>query len=294
MSISVIPGCQSGQRLASLKSAMVSCGEALIWTLRCTIAPLRDGAAEPIGCGRTGHDHRRAPALSTDPPFLRDQQRDGTGRAAGIEPDLPSCHDRSLGGQAGAPALRGFRASAAGSGVAAGSGAASAPLAARCGEHFRSREMLVLGGEQGVSGSRHHRTEAAGSRLYRSRRPRGYFARRPVTRLGSSSVGSSRPAGVLPHCEDPTVRAGAVPSRPSQTSGATVRMRSQMDGSESARIVETRHNRLPPSSAFASGLASERKRLTRRPCRRGRSSSPGRVKTIARSRAHDHASSVPT
>ncbi len=143
------------------------------------------------------------------------------------------------------PALRGFRASAAGSGVAAGSGAASAPLAARCGEHFRSREMLVLGGEQGVSGSRHHRTEAAGSRLYRSRRPRGYFARRPVTRLGSSSVGSSRPAGVLPHCEDPTVRAGAVPSRPSQTSGATVRMRSQMDGSESARIVETRHNRLP-------------------------------------------------
>ena len=38
MSISVIPGYQSGQRLASLKSAMVSCGEALIWTLRCTIA----------------------------------------------------------------------------------------------------------------------------------------------------------------------------------------------------------------------------------------------------------------
>jgi hypothetical protein len=32
MSISVIPGYQSGQRLASLKSAMVSCGEALIWT----------------------------------------------------------------------------------------------------------------------------------------------------------------------------------------------------------------------------------------------------------------------
>src|SRR5271169_6817196 len=38
MSISVMPGYQSGQRLASLKSAMVSCGEALIWTLRCTIA----------------------------------------------------------------------------------------------------------------------------------------------------------------------------------------------------------------------------------------------------------------
>src|SRR3954469_1093186 len=38
MLIFVIPGYQSGQRLASLKSAMVSCGEALIWTLRCTIA----------------------------------------------------------------------------------------------------------------------------------------------------------------------------------------------------------------------------------------------------------------
>src|SRR3954467_14809572 len=38
ISISVMPGYQSGQRLASLKSAMVSCGEALIWTLRCTIA----------------------------------------------------------------------------------------------------------------------------------------------------------------------------------------------------------------------------------------------------------------
>jgi hypothetical protein len=38
MSTLVMPGYQSGQRLASLKSAMVSCGEALIWTLRCTIA----------------------------------------------------------------------------------------------------------------------------------------------------------------------------------------------------------------------------------------------------------------
>src|SRR5205085_7940573 len=38
MSISVMPGYQSGHRLASLKCAMVSCGEALIWTLRCTIA----------------------------------------------------------------------------------------------------------------------------------------------------------------------------------------------------------------------------------------------------------------
>src|SRR3954452_2369386 len=62
MSISVIPGYQSGQRLASLKSAIVSCGEALISTLRCTIAivdllapsrgvPLHDGPAEPIGRG---------------------------------------------------------------------------------------------------------------------------------------------------------------------------------------------------------------------------------------------------
>ena len=103
MSISVMPGYQSGQRLASLKSAMVSCGEALIWTLRCTIAivdllalscvvPLRD-AAGPIGCGRTGQDHRRAPAPSTDRSFLREQQRDGPVRAADIEPDLPSCHD---------------------------------------------------------------------------------------------------------------------------------------------------------------------------------------------------------
>src|SRR5271165_3591684 len=40
MSSSVMPGYQSGQRLASSRSAMVSCGEALIWTLRCTIAIL--------------------------------------------------------------------------------------------------------------------------------------------------------------------------------------------------------------------------------------------------------------
>src|SRR5690348_14138081 len=80
MSMSAMPGYQSGQRLASLKSAMVSCGEALIWTLRCTIAivdllalscvvPLGN-AARPIGCGRTGQDHRRAPAPSTDRRFL--------------------------------------------------------------------------------------------------------------------------------------------------------------------------------------------------------------------------------
>lgn len=33
-------------------------------------------------------------------------------------------------------------------------------------------------------------------------------------RLGSRSVGSRRPAGVLPRCEDPAVRAGALPRRP--------------------------------------------------------------------------------
>ena len=61
-SIFVIPGYQSGHRPASLKSVMVSCGEAWIWTLRCTIAivdllalacvvPLRGGWAE---AGRAG------------------------------------------------------------------------------------------------------------------------------------------------------------------------------------------------------------------------------------------------
>src|SRR5438477_4379552 len=79
MSMSVIPGYQAGQRLASLKSAIVSCGEALIWTVRCTIAsvdllalsfvvPLRD-AAGPIGCGRVGQDHRRARRSRQIAPF---------------------------------------------------------------------------------------------------------------------------------------------------------------------------------------------------------------------------------
>jgi hypothetical protein len=47
-----------------------------------------------------------------------------------------------------------------------------------------------------------------------------------------------------------------------------------------ARVLESwrRGTIVSRSSAFASGLASERKCLTRRPCRRGRSSSPGRVK----------------
>ena len=58
------------------------------------------------------------------------------------------------------------------------------------------------------------RGDAAASRLHRSQRPRGRFARRPPARLCSRSVGSRRPAGVLPHCEDPTVRAGTVPRRP--------------------------------------------------------------------------------
>ena len=39
---------------------------------------------------------------------------------------------------------------------------------------------------------------AAGLRLHRSRRLRGCFARRPVEPLGSRSVDSLRPAGVLP------------------------------------------------------------------------------------------------
>src|SRR5947199_3875148 len=55
MSISVMPGYQSGQRLASLKSAMVSCGEALIWTLRCTIAIVD----LPALCCRTPFRHAR-------------------------------------------------------------------------------------------------------------------------------------------------------------------------------------------------------------------------------------------
>src|SRR4051812_19401719 len=37
-SIWTIPGYQSGQRVASLKSRMVSNGGALMWTSRCTIA----------------------------------------------------------------------------------------------------------------------------------------------------------------------------------------------------------------------------------------------------------------
>jgi hypothetical protein len=40
------------------------------------------------------------------------------------------------------------------------------------------------------------------------------FARRRVARLCSGSVGSTRPADVLPHREDPTVRDGVVPRRP--------------------------------------------------------------------------------
>src|SRR5436305_3332223 len=71
--ISVMPGYQSGQRLASLKSAMVSCGEALIWTLRCTIAIVdllahfvssrsvtRLGQSAAARPDRTLNEHRRS------------------------------------------------------------------------------------------------------------------------------------------------------------------------------------------------------------------------------------------
>lgn len=53
MSIRVIPGYQSGQRLASLRSSIVSSGEALIWTSRCTSAI---GDSLSVGWGRTGWD----------------------------------------------------------------------------------------------------------------------------------------------------------------------------------------------------------------------------------------------
>ena len=73
MTSSSCPDTNSGQRLASLKSAMVSRGEAVIWTLRrtiaivdllalCCVVPLRDPAG-PIGCGRpdrTVDEHRRS------------------------------------------------------------------------------------------------------------------------------------------------------------------------------------------------------------------------------------------
>src|ERR1700683_2893703 len=86
--ICVIPGYQSGQRLASLNSAMVSCGEALIWTLRCTIAivisslslvsprSVKARLSQSAGAGpeSTIDEHRRSLDRS---PFLREQQRDG-------------------------------------------------------------------------------------------------------------------------------------------------------------------------------------------------------------------------
>jgi len=46
------------------------------------------------------------------------------------------------------------------------------------------------------------RCGVAHPRPHRSRRWRGCFARRPVARPGSRSIGSPRPAGVLPHCDD--------------------------------------------------------------------------------------------
>src|SRR5436190_21902386 len=98
--ISVIPGYQSGQRLASAKSAMVSCGEALTWTLRCTIAIAdllalsclprltRLGQSTAAGPDNTIDKHRSCRRIR----FLREQQRDGPVRTTDIEPDLPSCH----------------------------------------------------------------------------------------------------------------------------------------------------------------------------------------------------------
>jgi len=77
MLICVIPGYQSGQRPASLKSAMVSCGEALIWTLRCTIAiaglPLSVSCLatarrrRPIGSGRAARTLDERGAIEAPP-----------------------------------------------------------------------------------------------------------------------------------------------------------------------------------------------------------------------------------
>ena len=55
------------------------------------------------------------------------------------------------------------------------------------------------------------RSPAGAPRLKGARCPRGRFARRAVARLSSRSAGA--PAGLLPRCEDPTARAGAVPRR---------------------------------------------------------------------------------
>ena len=76
-------------------------------------------------------------------------------------------------------------------------------------------------------------------------------------------------------------QSSALGARPAQASGATVRTRSQTGRKRECSNRREAAQSVSPSSAFASGLASERERLTRRPCRRGRSSSPGRVKTIA-------------
>ena len=57
----------------------------------------------------------------------------------------------------------------------------------------------------------HPRLRVGESRLHRSRRPRACFARRPVARLGSRSVGRPRPTAVLSPCEDSTAAAGAAP-----------------------------------------------------------------------------------
>jgi hypothetical protein len=80
---------------------------------------------------------------------------------------LPLSHGY-LGDLARTPALRGFRASAAGSGVAAGSGAANAPLAAPSGFRGRRDKMPVRQRMQGPVGQRPDGLCATAPRLQQS------------------------------------------------------------------------------------------------------------------------------
>ena len=74
-----------------------------------------------------------------------------------------------------------------------------AAITASCEPRPRGR-LRTAGPQRGASACRRPRRRRAATprRLHRSRRLRGCFARRPVERLGSRSVGSPRPAGVLP------------------------------------------------------------------------------------------------
>jgi hypothetical protein len=69
-----------------------------------------------------------------------------------------------------------------------------------------------------VAGQRRRRQRrppaATGRHLFRSRRLRGRFGRRPVAPAVLKVGRRPRSAGVLTHCEDPTVRTGAVPRGP--------------------------------------------------------------------------------